>query len=142
MWKARCRNTMSCMCEPTETAQSLGDDTDAVVTLPKWHESTGYTYDGPENAVLPVYEMEDVHHDALWRALLNKARQRGACAPNRPVIECDGYRESRLSSTQCTQHVYVRDERERLFIEVSLMEEGKTECASCARTFSRPRCSK
>ena len=25
-----------CMCEPMETAQSLGDDTHAVVTRPKW----------------------------------------------------------------------------------------------------------
>ena len=31
----------SCMCEPVETAQSLGDDTYAVVTRPKWAREQG-----------------------------------------------------------------------------------------------------
>ena len=30
----------SCMCEPTKTAQSLGDDTHAVVTRLQGHQST------------------------------------------------------------------------------------------------------
>ena len=29
-------STFCCMCEPLETAQSLGDDTHAVVTRPRW----------------------------------------------------------------------------------------------------------
>ena len=32
-----------CMCDPPEMAHSLGDDTHAVMTLPKWHESTDFT---------------------------------------------------------------------------------------------------
>ena len=46
-------------------------------------------------------------------------------APNCPVIECDGYSERRLLSTRGTQHVYVSDERGRLFIEMSLVMESK-----------------
>ena len=35
--------SMSCsMCEPMETLQSLGDETQAVVTRPKWHQRTDY----------------------------------------------------------------------------------------------------
>ena len=30
-----------CMCEPTETAQSLGDDAHAVATRPKWAREHG-----------------------------------------------------------------------------------------------------
>ena len=37
----------SCMCEPMETAQSLGDDTHAVVTRLKEHQSTECTVCGP-----------------------------------------------------------------------------------------------
>ena len=37
----------SCMCEPMETARSLGDDTHAVVTLLKGHQSTDSTVRGP-----------------------------------------------------------------------------------------------
>ena len=40
-------NTSSCMCEPMETAQSLGDDTHAVVTRLRGHQSTGCTMCGP-----------------------------------------------------------------------------------------------
>ena len=36
----------SCMCEPMETAQSLGDDTHAVVTRLKGHQSTDCTVCG------------------------------------------------------------------------------------------------
>ena len=37
----------SCMCEPMETAQSLGEDTHAVVTRLKGHQSTDCTVCGP-----------------------------------------------------------------------------------------------
>ena len=37
----------SCMCEPMETAQSPGDDTHAVVTRLKGHQSTDCTVCGP-----------------------------------------------------------------------------------------------
>ena len=37
----------SCMCAPVETAQSLGDDTHAVVTRLKGHQSTDCTVCGP-----------------------------------------------------------------------------------------------
>ena len=40
-------NTSSCMCEPMETAQSLGDDTHAVVTRLRGHQSTDCTVCGP-----------------------------------------------------------------------------------------------
>ena len=36
----------SCMCEPMETAQSLGDDTHAVVTRLEGHQSTDRTVCG------------------------------------------------------------------------------------------------
>ena len=40
--------SMSCMCEPVETAQSLGDDTHAVGTRPKWAREHGlHTSCGP-----------------------------------------------------------------------------------------------
>ena len=79
--------------------------------------------------------MEDVDYDASWRALLNEVRHRVAHAPNCSVIPCDGYSERWLSSTRSILHVYVRDESGRLFIEVSSMEEGKTECAIICAHF-------
>ena len=60
----------------------------------------------------------------------------GSSRANCLVIECDGYSERRLSSTRSTQHVYARDESGRLFIEMSLMKEGKTECAIVLRAHS------
>ena len=84
-------------------------------------------------AEFPLICMEDVDYDASWRALLNEVRQREAHAPNCSVIECDGYSERWLSSTRSIQHVYVRDAwsgtRGWLFIEMSLMKVGQTECA-------------
>ena len=66
--------------------------------------------------------MEDVDHDALWRALSAWVWQRGAHALHCSVIECDEYCESG-----------------RLFIEMSLMELGKTECAIILRALSADR---
>ena len=41
-------STCLCMCEPVETAQSLGDDTHAVVKRPKWAlEHERHTACGP-----------------------------------------------------------------------------------------------
>ena len=37
-------------------------------------------------------------HDALWLALFNKVWQRGAHAPYRSLIDCNGYIESKRSS--------------------------------------------
>ena len=70
----------------------------------------------PENAVKPVIElglrssaMEDVDHDAVWRASLNEVPQRRAHAAKCSVIECDGYSEWWRSSTRSTLHVHVRE---------------------------------
>ena len=71
----------------------------------------------------------------VWWALLNEVRQQGAHSPNCCVTECDGYSERRLSSSRITQHVYVRNECERLFIEMSLMKESKAECAIVCAHF-------
>ena len=67
---------------------------------------------------------------------MNEVRQQGAHAPNCYVIECDVYSERRLLSTRTTQHMYVRDGSERLFIEMSLMKDSKAECANCLRAHS------
>ena len=75
-----------------------------------------------ETAVQPfIICMENVDYDALLRALLNEVRLRGAHALNCSVTERGGYSERRISPTRSIQHVYVRDESGRLFIEVSLI---------------------
>ena len=82
----------------------------------------------------PLVFMENVDHDTVWRASLNEIRQRRAHAPNCSVNECDGHCERRLSSTRSTQHIYVRNECERLFIEMSMLREDKAEAQMSART--------
>ena len=76
--------------------------------------------------------MEDVDHDALWRALLIGVWQRGAHTLNCSVTECVG--KVNLKHTD----VFVKDESERSFIEMSLVELGNIERANFARTVCQP----
>ena len=57
--------------------------------------------------------MEDVDHDALWRALLTEVWQRGAHALNCSVTERVG--TVRGGFRQRTQHISVREDSARLF---------------------------
>ena len=74
-------------------------------------------------AKLPLICMEDVDHDVVWQAWWSEIWQQGAHAPN-CSFECDGYNERGLSSTRSPQHVYDRNESERLFIRMSLRSVG------------------
>ena len=69
-------------------------------------------------AYFPLICMEDIDHD-VWRALLTEVRQRGSHALKCSVTEC-GYMRGCFRQRKYTAR-YVREERRRLFVEMSLM---------------------
>ena len=70
-------STSWCTCEPTETARSLGDDTHAVVTRPKW---------APEHGLHRVWS----RCVGGWRAWLDRCSKQGR-----------GQRSERKTPTPC-----------------------------------------
>ena len=71
---------------------------------------------------LTEFQDVDVDHETLLLALVSEDRQPGAHALNCSLPECDGHIGGKLSSMGRTQHVCVREESDRLFIEMSMME--------------------
>ena len=89
----------------------------------------------------PLVCMENINHDAKWRFV----EQGPSAKSTRAELlgEFDGHCERRLSSTRNTQHVYVRNESERLFIGMSFLKDSKADCAIfCEHFLWRSRCAK
>ena len=74
----------------------------------------------------PIICMENVDHDAVCGLRWTRVQQRDA--PNRSATVCVGAWANAFVNGS-THYVYVRNESERLFIEMSLMKESKAECA-------------